>query len=389
MVQSGTVLGYDSMKIKTILASCVLVVLLILMTAVSTGAAVATEPSEQTITKEKDFTSTDKEPKYSGFSTVISEDGKQYELTDIEYKSNGTVESGKTVTKTTSRTVNGLSSKSYSEGQTDTITENGKEYKARIISVSYDTNTDGDRWGEVSGSKDYGLQTEKPSVPDTMALDYYDSGTGQTLTINAHLTELEKTSSEWQYYSYIDIEVSNYTDSKYMFEGNVISNNGRTVLPETYYSTLLSLAGMNDGNHRISSIYWLGDAYKSGSVRNRQARADIQAYSASYTAHYYEKFSLDGITTYNAVIEYEYDAPVDDEQPIYKYTATATYKLVVKETEAIKPTESVKEMKPETVVKTITTLSLLLVLSAGFVVLVMFLMTKFKLRKKDFIRRKK
>lgn len=366
---------------------CVLAILLCLFSITLSVSCGATDKKDfEVITRNKEFTSTDKEPKYDGFSTIISEDGKQYELTDIEYKRNGTVESGKTVTRTTSRTVNGLTNKSYSAGQTDTISENGKEYKARITNVEYETNTDGNRWGEISGSKDYGLQTEKPSVPDTMALNYYDSGTGQTLTIDAHLTELEQTSSEWQYYSYIDIEVSNYTDSKYMFEGNVIKNNGNAVLPESYYSTLLNLAGMNDGNHRISSVYWLGDAYKNGSVKNRQARADIQAYSASYTAHYYEKFSLDGITTYNATINYEYDAPVDDDKPVYKYTATAMYKPVIKATEENNnPTEPTKEIKTETVVKTITTLSLLLVLCAGFVILIMFLLTKLKLRKRDFI----
>lgn len=380
------------MKIRTILISCVLTVLLTLMTAVPTGAAVATEPAEQTISKDKEFTSTDKEPKYDGFTTIITENGEQYELTDIQYKSNGTVDSGKTVSRTTTRTVNGLSRKSYSVGQTDTISENGKEYKAKIINVDYETNTTGNRWGEVSGSKDYGLQTEKPSAPDTMALSYYDSETGQVFVIDAHLTSLEQTSSEWQDYSHIDIEVSNYTDSKYMFEGNVINSNGSTVLPESYYPTLLSLAGMNDGNYRISSVYWLGEAYKNGSVKNRQARADIQAYSASYTAHYYEKFSLDGITTYDATIEYEYDVPLEDDQPVYKYIATATYTLIKPEPATVKPkaaVENAREIEPETVIKTITTLSLLLVLCLGFVILIMFLLTKFKLRKKDFVRVRK
>ena len=351
----------------------------------------------QTVIEQKDFTTTDKEPKYTGFSTVISKGNDQYELTDIQYKNKGTVGgSGRTESRTTTRTENGLSSKSYAVGQTHTINENGKSYEARIINVSYETNTEGNRWGEVSGSKDYGLQTEKPDVPNTMALDYYDSGTGQTLTINAHLTSLEQTSSQWQDYSYIDIEVSNYTDSKYMFDGNVITNNGSTVLPESYYSTLLSLAGMNDGKHKISSIYWLGDAYKSGSVRNRQARADIQAYSASYTAHYYERFSLDGLTTYNATIEYEYNVPIESDQTLYKYTATATYTLIQKATERISEAnseakkatadEARKKIEQETVVKTITTLSLLLILCLGFVILIMFLLTKFKLRKKDFVR---
>ena len=346
--------------------------------------------SDHTITKEKEFTSEDKKPEYKGFTSIISENGKEYELTDIQYTNKGTVNSGKTITKSTSLTKTGLNNKSYIVGQMEKISDNGNSYEARITDVIYETNTEGNRWGEVSGSKDYGLQSEKPSVPDTMPINYYDSDTGHTLTVEAHLTDLEQTSSQWQYFSYIDIEVSNYTDSKYMFEGNVINNDGRTVLPESYYSVLLDMAGMNDDKHRISSIYWLGDAYKSGSVKNRQARADIQAYSASYTAHYYERFSLDDITTYNATIKYEYEVPVEDDRPIYKYKATATYTFIEQETEAIVSTAD--ENKPiipkETVIKTITTLSLLLVLCLGFVILVMFLLTKLRLRKKDFKHRR-
>ena len=348
----------------------------------------AATDSERTITKEKEFTSTEKDPEYDGFTTVITENGKRYELSDVQYENNGTVESSKTVNSTTTRTITRLNSKSYSVGQTDTITENGNEYKARITNVSYETNTEGNRWGEVSGSKDYGLQTEKPSAPGTMELSYYDSSTGQTITVDAPLTDLEQTSSQWQYYSYIDIEVSNYTDSKYMFDGDIIYNDGNTVLPESYYSKLLSMAGMNDDNHKISSIYWLGAAYKNGSVKNRQARAEIQAYSASYTAHYYKKFPLDGVTTYDATIEYEYDIPIEDNQPVYKYTAIAKYTLIVQSTESKESVER-ERTNTETVVKTITTLSLLLVLCAGFVILAMFLLTKFKLRKKDFYRKNK
>lgn len=378
------------MKRITVMISSVLIIPVILFITVG-GSSLTAAESNQTILREKEFTSTEKSPDYNGFSTVITEDGKQYELSDIQYKNNGLLKSGNTVSKTTIQTKTGLSSKSYAVGQTDLIYENGKEYTARIINVSYESNTEGDRWGEVSGSKDYGLQDEKPSVPDTMALDYFDSETGQSLIIDAHLTSLEQTSTQWQYYSYIDIEVSNYTDSKYMFEDNVIKNDGRSVLPQRYYADLLTMAGMNDDKHRISSIYWLGDAYKSGSVRNRQARAEIQAFCASYTAHYYERFSLEDITTYNATIEYEYDIPVEDDQSVYRFTAIATYTLVERETESFTSTDDERKQHTpkETVVKTITTLSLLLILSLGFVILVMFLLTKFKLRKKDFYINKK
>lgn len=378
------------MKRITVMISSVLIIPVILFITVG-GSSLTAAESNQTILREKEFTSTEKSPDYNGFSTVITEDGKQYELSDIQYKNNGLLKSGNTVSKTAIQTKTGLSSKSYAVGQTDLIYENGKEYTARIINVSYESNTEGDRWGEVSGSKDYGLQDKKPSVPDTMALDYFDSETGQSLIIDAHLTNLEQTSTQWQYYSYIDIEVSNYTDSKYMFEDNVIKNDGRTVLPQRYYDDLLSMAGMNDDKHRISSIYWLGDAYKSGSVRNRQARAEIQAFCASYTAHYYERFSLEDITTYNATIEYEYDIPVEDDQSVYRFTAIATYTLVERETESFTSTDDERKqhIQEETVVKTITTLSLLLILCLGFVILVVFLLTKFKLRKKDFYINKK
>lgn len=379
------------------MGSVIFCLIMLIHVGISSSINAATLPT-QTITEEKEFTSADKEPIYKGFSTVISKGDKQYELTDISYKRIGTEKDSNTVSKTTTRTKTGLNGKYYSVGQTDTITENGKEYVAKIINVTYNESTEGNRWGEVSGNKDYGLQTDKPTPPNTMTLSYYDSGTGETLSIDAPLTELKQTSSQWQDYSYIDIEVSNYTDSKYMFEGNVINNDGRTVLPESYYSTLLRLAGMNDGKHRISSVYWMGGAYQNGSVKNRQARANIQAYSASYTAFYYKKFSLNNITTFDANIEYQYDAPVQGNQPLYRYTATATYSMISRETtaqiespnhKAATGDESQRE-KPtqEEVVKTITTLSLLLVLCAGFVILIMFLLTKFKLRKKDFAKRK-
>lgn len=332
------------------------------------------------IEKFAEFTSESINPIYSGFEKEFSSDGQQYTLDDIKYEKISEEKKTKKEDKTTQQTRTGLSSKSYSVGTTEKITVDGKSYQGVVTEVEYENRTKTGRTGEVNGSQDYGLRVDKPNPPSTLSLPYYDSETGQSYNIEAPMTSLEKTSEKWQDYTYINIVVSNYTDTQFMFNNKIITHNGSTVMGSSYYGELLNMAGLVGDNYKISSVYWVGDAYTEGNMKYRNARADIQAYSCSYKAYYYKKFNLADVPLFDARITFRYSQE-NVLKTIYKYKAIATYKAVVVETTVAETTQVVEIATHDEVkitVKTITTISFILSLSLAFVILIFFLLTRIK-----------
>lgn len=341
--------------------------------------------TEKSITKTKEFQSESTEPSFDGFDEVITEDGNRYECKSVDYKLIDTKEKTEKEDKTTTIEKNGLSSKSYKVDSSasyyhETVTVDGKEYLGTLVKVDYDNHTKTNRKGEVSGTKEYGLRATKPEPPATKSLPYYDSDTGQSYNVDAPLTRLETTEEKWQSYTYIDIVVSNYTDTQFMFNDKIIKHNGTSVLGSEYYDELLKMAGLSNGNYKISSVSWSGNAYKSGNVKYRNARANIQAYSCAYTAYYYKSFSLDDIPVYTAKLTYKYSEE-DVVKTTYTYKATATYELIEADTTVPEETNPSTKDEVQITAKTITTISLLLVISLGFVLLSTFLLTKAKSKK--------
>lgn len=337
----------------------------------------------ETITKTVEFTTEDTTPHYDKMDEKITQNGNEYKLSSIKYELLDTKNKTEKQDKTTTVTKSNLRSKSYSLDRNadyyhQKVTVDGKEYQGTLTNIEYENKTKTNRYGEVSGNKDYGLRSNKPSPPSAMSLPYYDGDTGQTLTINAPLTSLETTKSAWQDYTYVDIVVSNYTDTQFMFDNKIIKHNGNTVLMSEYYDELLSMAGLSSDKHKIKSVYWTGDAYKNGNMKCRNARADIQAYASAYTARYYQRFALEDVPSYSAKLTYKYS----EERVIkseYTYKAIVTYELIIPE-----PTQESTIALPATtdeipkVIKTVTTISVLLAISLGFVIFTMFMLTKIK-----------
>lgn len=363
----------------------VIVVLLTisLFLSLSTECCLATEKS---ITKTKEFQSESTEPSFDDFDKVITENDNRYEFKAVNYKLIDTEEKTEKEDKTTTIEKNGLSSKSYkvdSEASYyhETVTVDGQDYSGTLVKVDYDNHTKTNRKGEVSGTKEYGLRATKPVPPSTRSLPYYDSDTGQSYNVDAPLVRLETTDEKWQNYTYIDIVVSNYTDTQFMFNNKIIKHNGTTVLGSEYYDELLKMAGLSGSNYKISSVSWSGNAYKSGNVKYRNARANIQAYSCAYTAYYYKSFELDDIPVYTAKLTYKYSEE-DVVKTIYTYEAAATYELIEEDTTVPEETNTSTKDEVQITAKTITTISLLLVISLGFVLLSTFLLTKVKSKNK-------
>ena len=338
--------------------------------------------AENKVIRTAEFTSDSQTPYYKDFPSEIEEQGKKYKLGDISYEKLSEDKKTSSQEKTTTVNKTKLQNKSYSVGSTETITVDGKTYAGTVIDVSYTDMTVGNRTGEVNGSQDYGLRVDKPDAPATKSLPYLDELTGQSFNVDAPMTKLEQTGSQWQDYTYIDIVVSNYTDSQFMFNDRIIHHNGSTVLDSSCYPELLSMAGLQGNSYKVSSVNWIGESYKSGNTRYRNARANIQAYSCSYTAYYHKAFSLPDVPSYNAKITFKYTQE-NVLKTIYKYKAIGYYTLVpvqkkqTVETEKTNPTEPIVESPPITV-KTVTTISLILVLSLAFVLLGFFLLTKLK-----------
>ena len=340
--------------------------------------------SEQ-ITRSAEFKSESTEPEYKGFQSEIEDNGKKYSLDKVTYEKIDEKQETVLEDKTTTVTKSGLSSKSYSVGSTETITVDGKSYQGTVTDVVYTDQTKINRTGEVSGSQDYGLRVDKPNPPDTKSLQYYDSDTGQTLNIDAPLISLDKTDTKWQDYTYIDIVVSNYTDTQFMFNDKIITHNGTTVLDSSHYSELLNMAGLTGDKYKVSSVKWTSDSYKESGTRYRNARANIQANASSYTARYYKKFSLPDLPSYRADITFKYSQE-NVLKTLYTFRATGEYRLSAEETTIANTTQITQPTtvpQPAAVevpvtIKTVTTISLILVISLAFVLLGFFLLTKIK-----------
>ena len=230
--------------IMTIIISALLIII-----PISVNAA------ESTIKKTAEFTSESTSPKYDKFEKKINSNGSSYELDDVSVEKIGEEKKTQLQDKTTTQTKSNLSSKSIQIGSTENITVDGKSYVGKVTDVVYQDNTKINRTGEVNGSEDYGLRVDKPTPPSTKSLPYYDAETGQNMNINAPMTELKKTSEQWQKYTYINITVSNYTDTQFMFNNKKINHNGSTVLGSDYYSELIGMAGLSGSNYRVSSVY--------------------------------------------------------------------------------------------------------------------------------------
>ena len=367
---------------KKIIKVSVIILSVLLLIGLTT---ITTKADDEVIKKTAEFTSESNTPKYTEFRSEIEIDGSKYKLDGISYEK--LRETPKTVTqdKTTTVSKNNLSSQKYSTGMTEEIAVDGKNYTGTVTAVDYTDVTIRNRSGEVSGTQDYGLRSDKPDPPQTKSLSYYDGETGQSYDIDAPLIRMEQTDSEWEDYTYIDIVVSNYTDTQFMFNDKVIVHNGTTVLSPEYYPELLSMAGLSGDNHKVSSVSWSGDSYKEGNVRYRNARANIQAYVCAYTAYYYKSFSLPDVPRYNALVTFKYTTE-NVIKTKYTYRATGTYILTEPKTEeATEPStaqitlpENNSQMEEIPVAVTVTTISLILVISLAFVLLVLFLLTKIK-----------
>lgn len=339
--------------------------------------------SEKDIEVSKSFTSESENPTYNEFEKIITKNGVDYELKSVDYEKIDTEKKTEKRDKTTTVVKENLRSKSYSVDSNasyyhEKINVDGKDYNCTLVDVTYENHTKTNRHGEVSGSTDYGLRTTKPNPPSTKSLSYYDSDTGQTYNVDAPLTELKTTETKWQDYTYINLVFSNYTDTQFMFNDKVIKNDGNTVLGSNYYDELLSMAGLSGDNYKIKSVYWTSDAYMNGNVKYRNARADIQAYSCAYKAHYYLNFSLPDVPSYTAKLKYKYSEE-NVIKTIYKYKAKAKYRLIEEGTTvaATQPTTEPPK-KAEITVKTVTTISLIFAISLAFVLLIFFLITRIK-----------
>lgn len=344
---------------------------------------------EEIIKTAEFITSSKDNPSYDKFDKQIKEDGDDYELIKTKYKFLDAIVKTSKHNRTTEIVKSNLTSKSYTLDENTSyyhkkIKVNNKEYQGTLAKVEYDDHTKTNRYGEVSKTKSYGLRTNKPNPPSSMVLEYYDNDTGQTISVDAPLVSLKTTQEKWQDYTYIDIVVSNYTDTQFMFNNKIVTHDENSVLPSTYYDELLSMAGLSGDNYKVSNIIWSGSVYTNGKMKYRNARAKIQAYSCAYTADYYKKFNLDDIPVYTAHLTYKYSEEMIVKTE-YKYQVTAVYRKIknenTNEPTTQQHTEPLKNEKNKQVVKALTTVSVLLVISLIFVLLFMLLLTKIKSKK--------
>ena len=355
------------------------IVLLLLLSNLSFAVVYADE--QENIIKTAEFTTlNDEKVDYGGFQKSIEENEKKYNLSDIKYEEQSTNKEEVKETKKVDDAIGNLTSKNYrvdenADYYTKKVKDGNKEYTAVLVSVKYDDNTMTSRTASVSGEQNLGYSTNQPSVPKTMQLSYYDSPTGKTYTVDAPLTSLETTGNSWIDAQYIDITVYNYTPTQYMINDRLIKHNENTVMSSDEYNLILDMAGYSRDLYKVKRVYWTSDPYNNGPVKNRNARADLQAFASYYTAYYGQSINLDDIPSYTAHLEYQYEA-VKKTDIIHHYKAIATYKI-----DETTTTEATTEKQPEISTPVFFTISLFLALSILTVIIIILILAKKKKRK--------
>lgn len=331
--------------------------------------------TQKMITKTAEFTTlNDEVPEYNDFEQIIDQDGNKYQLKSINYKEMSSEKKENKETKTVTDTKDNLTSKQYSLDEnadyfTKSVKDGEREYTATLKSVNYDNNTMTNRTATVSGVQNLGYYTSQPETPQTMQLTYYDAPTDKNYTVNAPLTEVKTSGNSWIDAQYIDITVYNYTSTQYMFGDQIIHHNGDTVMPSEKYNLILDMAGYNTNLYKIKKVYWTSEPYDNGPIKNRNARADLQAYASYYTSYYGQSIKLDDIPSYTAHLEYEYEA-ITKTITVHKYKAIANYQPVEEVTEP-KTTEKTIIQQSAPVVITVSIFFALAILTVLIIALIL------------------
>lgn len=245
------------------------------------------------------------------FEQYIEEDGKKYELTDIEYE---LIE-----TKYLDKKEKSIELK---EEPQKTMKEDGVEYTLKSCDKSEKVVEN--EVQTVTAYDDYDYEVTAAGVPVAKTVTAVNKITGAEEQVICNFTGIS-TAGTTTVENTMTITFSNYDAAYYEWNGNYIPRNDAVPPLAGYEDSLLDSVGAAEGS-TVSEYHWSSDPYTVDGVVYRDAVATVQQQVQMYRANYVGQIAPQKETVYKAV----YETPDTEGNKEFTIKAIATYSKVEK-----------------------------------------------------------
>lgn len=245
------------------------------------------------------------------FEQYIEEDGKKYELTDIEYE---LIE-----TKYLNKKEKSIELK---EEPQKTMKEDGVEYTLKSCDKSEKVVEN--EVQTVTAYDDYDYEVTAAGVPVAKTVTAVNKITGAEEQVICNFTGIS-TAGTTTVENTMTITFSNYDAAYYEWNGNYIPRNDAVPPLAGYEDSLLDSVGAAEGS-TVSEYHWSSDPYTVDGVVYRDAVATVQQQVQMYRANYVGQIAPQKETVYKAV----YETPDTEGNKEFTIKAIATYSKVEK-----------------------------------------------------------
>lgn len=243
------------------------------------------------------------------FEQTIEENGKKYELTDIEYE---LIE-----TKYLDKKEKSIELK---EEPQKTMKEDGVEYTLK--SSERIEKATGDSVQIVTAYDDYDYAVTATDAPVAKTVTAVNKITGAEEQVICNFTGIS-TAGTTTVENTMTITFSNYDAAYYEWNGNYIPRNDAVPSLAGYEDSLLESVGAAEGS-TVSEYHWSSDPYTVDGVVYRDAVATVQQQVQMYRANYVGQIAPQKETVYKAV----YETPDTEGNKEFTVKAIATYSKV-------------------------------------------------------------
>jgi len=278
--------------------------------------------------EEVTFEATDKNATRE-FQEKILIDDKNYKLSDVEYelvKETPVINQNEVIKVITTDVI--ADGDDYVPEESMIDTDSGITYTLSDI-VEVPTVISGAYEQIVTGFNDYSYAVTQGSVPGTKEITATNSATGEQVTVNCNLINIETISGDWKQNN-IYITFLSYDADIFVWNGVTVSKDTNAPL-QGYESLLLSSVGENSSTSKVTSTYWVGEPYtNSEGILCRDARADVEQYVNYYRANYSGKISTQEKAGVIFTLTYKGIETIESNTDfIYTLKATAKYEEIV------------------------------------------------------------
>lgn len=258
----------------------------------------------------------------SEFEKTITNDGKTFELKEIQY------EVTEKVPYQHVEEINDLYTQEADAADTITVRRNGEAVTLSLKNIEYVDQTITGRTTEVTATTNYNLQIARPTPDSTKTVSFTDEDTSEVLEYTLPFTSLEQTTSwAWRDGLSVPITFRVYDSEFYNLAGTMIPYSDGVPALTGHEELVLSQLELSSDSYVIDSFTWSAEAYDTDGIQYRDATATGRIYNASFVAHYGDTVELPDAAGYTAKVTYE--ANPDDDNGVAEYTveATAIYEL--------------------------------------------------------------